>query len=130
MNEQERKLRNMMRFRWHEMVLADPKLHHFGSALKVAGLALHRYDIAKNYAEFSLNGAAERLSMDKRTVVRGRNVLVKRGWLRVEHRPMGARLVGPPSITLLGAVLNTFCSKWAKGLTQTPPIELDNRDNR
>jgi hypothetical protein len=89
MDDQTRRNIDALRFRWHELVLKDPYLTKHPVALKLAGFVMHRFVSKNNCAEFSFDMAAECLSVAKRSVIRARNVLVKRGWLQIKAKPQG-----------------------------------------
>lgn len=78
---------NNLRFIWHEWVLKDAELREHPTALALAGHIMHRFHWEKGYAEFSINSAAKALNMEPRSVVRARQYLVQRGWIRLlEYR--------------------------------------------
>lgn len=79
---------NSLRFAWHEQVLKDADLRNHPTALALAGHIMHRFRPDKGYAEFSFKGAADALSMEPRSVIRARDVLVKRGWIALKEKRM------------------------------------------
>ena len=66
------------RFRWHEAVLKDPVIHKHPSAIALAGHVMHRYDVGKGYAQFSIASAEKALEFDQRTLKRVRKLLLNK----------------------------------------------------
>jgi hypothetical protein len=72
---------NQRRFGWHEAVIKDDLP---ASAVRFAGLVMHRFRPDLGYAEISIGYAAKALKMLTRSVIRSRDALVDRGWI-VKH---------------------------------------------
>ena len=81
--------KNNLRFKWHEKILADPKVRKRPNSVILAGHMMHRFDVDKGYAEFSLNDVVRALGMPRCTVLRSRDFLVERGWIQIFQRPRG-----------------------------------------
>jgi hypothetical protein len=71
--------RNAQRFRWHEALIADPQLT--AAALRFAAMIMHRYRWDSGWAAVSHRSAARKLKMSERSMLRARDLLIKRGWL-------------------------------------------------
>ena len=82
-----------MRFRWHEAALKDPFIHKCPSAIALLGHVMHRYQVDRGYAQFSIASAAKALGFDERTLKRARKLLQHRGWIqpddRTTNKPLG-----------------------------------------
>lgn len=70
---------NARRFQWHEAVLRDGALT--SSAIRLAGLIMHRYSAERRFAKISHRSAAKALRMSERTVLRARDLLIAQGWI-------------------------------------------------
>ena len=81
--------KNNLRFKWHELVLADPEVRKRPNALVFAGHVKSRFDVDKNYAEFSHNDVVRKYGVPRCTVLRSRDFLLKRGWIQIFERPKG-----------------------------------------
>jgi hypothetical protein len=79
---EERKYVNAHRFSWHEKVLADAELRRFPTALVLAGYIMHRFRADDGCAEISNESAGHALNMPSRSVIRAKQVLLRRGWIR------------------------------------------------
>ena len=84
-----RRQKNGLRFSWHEKVIADPAVRKRPNAVALAGYVMHRFDVDKGFAEFSLKKVARDLRMPRSTAIRSRDFLLKRGWVQVYERPKG-----------------------------------------
>lgn len=71
--------RNAERFRWHETLIADPQLT--AAALRFAAMIMHRFRADSGCAAVSHRNAARKLKMSERSMLRARDLLIKRGWL-------------------------------------------------
>jgi hypothetical protein len=95
---------NQRRFGRHEEVIKDDLP---ASAVRFAGLVMHRFRPDLGYAEISIGYAEKKLKMLPRTVNRGRDALVDRGWI-VKHETSEKRRssnglpLNPPSRYGLG----------------------------
>ena len=79
---------NSLRFSWHEHILQDGHVRRYPTALALAGHIMHRFRPDLGYAEVSFKGAAKALNLEPRSVVRARDVLVKRGWIALKEKRM------------------------------------------
>ncbi|MEQ1672363.1 MAG: hypothetical protein ABL893_16040 [Hyphomicrobium sp.] len=84
-----RRRKNGLRFKWYELVLADPAVRRRPNAPVVANHVKTRFDIENGYAEFSLNHVVRKYGVPRSTVLRNRDFLLKRGWIQVVERPKG-----------------------------------------
>lgn len=80
---EERRYINSHRFRWHEKIIADAELRRYPTALALASHIMHRFRADDGCAEFSNESAGRALSMDPRSVIRAKQYLIKRGWIRL-----------------------------------------------
>jgi hypothetical protein len=71
--------RNADRLQGHERVIADPEL--MASAIRFAGLVMHRFNPHRGFAQVSHRYAAKTLKTSERTALRARDQLEFRGWL-------------------------------------------------
>jgi len=86
---EQRRRKNGLRFKWHEMVLADPAVRKRPNALVFANQVKTRFDVEKGFAEFSLNDVVRKYGMARCTALRSRDFLLNRGWLQIFERPKG-----------------------------------------
>lgn len=82
MQEEIKKQINSVRFSWHEQVLRDAEVRKRPTALSFAGHVMHRFDPVVGCAQISLKAASIALGMDKTSVIRARDFLLERGWVR------------------------------------------------
>ena len=83
---------NYMRFRWHELLLRDVVLRRSYNALALGGYIMHRFDVRRGYAEFSFAQVAKELEMPRTSVIRARNRLVERAWIKIAEKPTAPTL--------------------------------------
>lgn len=81
--EKKRRAIESLRHSWHENLARDRVLRRFPTALALATYVRQRFRSDREYAEFSIKGAAKALNMHPRSVVRARNRLGQRGWIRL-----------------------------------------------
>lgn len=79
--------RDRIRFQWHEALLRDVALHRSPSAVRLAGHVMHRYDSKLGHVQFSTASAAKELGLPRRSIVRAKKELLRRGWLRFKQGP-------------------------------------------
>jgi hypothetical protein len=76
---------NSARFRWHELVLKDPKVRKQPNALAIAGHIMHRFNSDRGYAEISAGSVERELGIPTNSVKRSRKWLVQQGWITVQE---------------------------------------------
>jgi hypothetical protein len=86
MDDETRKQINSLRFNWHERLISDAVLRKTPTALCFAGLVLHRFQLEKGYAEISFDTAMRKLNMQKTSVIRARDCLIRRGWVQLREQ--------------------------------------------
>lgn len=88
MDDETRRQINSLRLNWHERLLGDVVLRKTPTALCFAGLVLHRFHVEKGYAEISFDTAMRKLNMQKTSVIRARDCLIRRGWVQMREQDM------------------------------------------
>lgn len=72
---------NAFRFRWHEKVIADRRMHTHPTALVLAGHIMHRYDPQKGYAQLSFASAEKALNVPRGSIIRARDHMELLNWI-------------------------------------------------
>lgn len=86
--EVHRRWLNNKRFSWHEAVLRDPTIRQSAVATALAGHIMHKYVPQNGCAQFSIASASKDLVCSPRQLKRARKLLQKRGWIRLDDRPL------------------------------------------
>jgi hypothetical protein len=137
MDAEVKKQINGLRFGWHEQVLRDAELRRRPTALLFASHIMHRFDPTAGFASISLRAAAKALNLDRTSVVRARDALIRRGWVqkladvineRGEHLPTRYSLAGGPDD--LDVMLHTAMTIEPPAMPELPflgePVEQKN----
>ncbi len=80
---EQKRVRNAMRYKWLELLTSDPGLNNHAIAVKLAAHIMSRYTWKTNVAMVSMNAAAKACGTDTRTVMRARDKLIERCWIRL-----------------------------------------------
>jgi hypothetical protein len=77
---------NHARHKWLELVVRDPIAQKRPTAVVLAVFVFQRFHAVHGFAEFSDNYAARELGLDRRSIARAKNFLLKRGWLSLKEK--------------------------------------------
>lgn len=83
---EQKRVRNAMRYKWLELLTRDPGLNNHAIAVKLATHIMSRYSWKTNVAKVSMNAAAKACGTDTRTVLRARDKLIERCWIRLAEK--------------------------------------------